>query len=101
MSNQKNNSIKYCCEHMEGVLDKYKVLSYSDAGRCYAIDLLIGANKELYYCPWCGTKLPKSLDIKWMQVLREEYGIKDPIFDDADKVPPEFHTDEWWKKRGL
>jgi hypothetical protein len=33
--------------------------------------------------------------------LREEYGIKDPIFDDKDKVPPEFETDEWWKKRGL
>ncbi len=49
----------------------------------------------------CDNKLPRNLDNEWSKILREEYGITDPNFDDKDKVPEEFYTDEWWKKRGL
>ena len=38
---------------------------------------------------------------KWDEILEKEYGITEPFFEDKDRVPPEFWTDEWWKKRGL
>jgi len=56
---------------------------------------------EIFWCPWCGTKLPKELSDEWYEVLEKEYNITDPIHDERNKVPEEFRTDEWWKKRGL
>jgi hypothetical protein len=56
---------------------------------------------DIFCCPWCGTKLPTELADEWYDTLEKEYGIEDPIVDDRDKVPQEFWTDEWWKKRGL
>ncbi len=56
---------------------------------------------HVFYCPWCGTKLPTSLADEWWDVLENEYGLQDPVHDDREKVPAEFWTDEWWKKRGL
>ncbi len=56
---------------------------------------------DIFYCPWCGTKLPKSLPDEWDDILEKEYGIEDPTDSDREKVPAEFWTDEWWKKRGL
>jgi hypothetical protein len=96
-------NVEFCCEHMEDVLlnSSDEVVLYHQVSRSFSIDLRDGMRKELWYCPWCGAKLPKGLGFKWIEVLKDEYGIKDPIFDDADKVPAEFETDEWWKKRGL
>ena len=34
-------------------------------------------------------------------MLEDEYGITDPHDKEYDKVPAEFKTDEWWKKKGL
>jgi len=56
---------------------------------------------KIYYFPFCGTKLPFDLADKWYEVLEKEYGITDPSVNDYNKVPPEFRTDEWWKKREL
>jgi len=56
---------------------------------------------DILWCPWCGTKLRKELSDQWYDILEKEYGICDPIVDDRKKVPAEFWTDEWWKKRGL
>ena len=53
------------------------------------------------YCPFCGAKLPKELSDEWFDILEKEYGIDDPHDSQRDKVPAEFWTDEWWKKRGL
>ena len=53
------------------------------------------------FCPFCGTKFLKELSDEWYEILAKEYGIESPSYDDRDKVPQEFWTDEWWKKRGL
>lgn len=37
----------------------------------------------------------------WYEILKKEYNIIDPRGIDATKVPSEFLTDAWWKKRGL
>jgi len=51
------------------------------------------------YCYLCGTKLPERLDDKLTEILQKEYGLTS--WRDYKKAPKEFHTDEWWKKRGL
>ena len=85
----RNNTIEY-----EPISRMYFLLLHDE-------DQLDGTYEILKYCPWCGTKLPESLLFKINEILEEEYGLDDPDGEDASKVPPEFHTDEWWKKRGL
>jgi hypothetical protein len=53
----------------------------------------------LDFCPFCGASLPERLDKKIIEVLRDEYGLTS--WKDYKKAPHEFHTDEWWRKRGL
>jgi len=53
----------------------------------------------MVYCPFCGAKLPERLDDKLTEILQKEYGLNS--WRDYKKAPTEFHTDEWWKKRGL
>ena len=43
----------------------------------------------------------KSIYDEWCAILEKEYGITDSRGKEADKVPAEFKTNEWWKKRGL
>jgi hypothetical protein len=43
----------------------------------------------------------KEIYNEWCTILKNEYGITDPRGSEADKIPEEFQTDEWWKKRGL
>jgi hypothetical protein len=97
--------VKYCCDDMEDSVEG-KHISYTSEVREYLIrlpsDNLFRVDSVTFkYCPWCATALPKSLEQEWGEILENEYGIKEPIWDDADKVPEEFKTDEWWKKRGL
>ena len=60
-----------------------------------------GTHQVLWYCPWCGSELPKELGEVWCDILEKEFNISDPFDKEKDKVPQEFRTDEWWKKRGL
>jgi hypothetical protein len=62
----------------------------------------ITAIQVLDYCPWCGNKLPGYLRNEWFETLAKEYNLDDPDSKEQAKlIPEEFHTDEWWKKRGL
>ncbi|MGL4555190.1 MAG: DUF6980 family protein [Gemmataceae bacterium] len=45
----------------------------------------------IYFCPWCGTRLPESLRDRWFVEL-EALGI-DP---NGDEVPDRFRSSEWW-----
>jgi hypothetical protein len=51
------------------------------------------------YCPFCGAKFPERLDGELTEILRNEYNLGS--WKDYKKAPHEFHTDEWWRKRGL
>ena len=51
------------------------------------------------FCPFCGARLPNRLDEKLSEILKEEYGLDS--WKDYERAPREFHTDEWWRKRGL
>ena len=58
----------------------------------------------MFFCPWCGIKLPKDLGSEYFDILRKEYRI---AFLDVDtrkaekSFPQDFESDAWWKKRGL
>jgi hypothetical protein len=50
--------------------------------------------QEIYYCPWCGLKLPLSRRDAWFDAL-EKLGI-DPV-QNPELVPREFKSSQWWE----
>lgn len=49
------------------------------------------------WCPWCGSKLPKSKRGLWYKALYE-MGFEDP---GNDQIPEEFNSDQWWRSRQI
>lgn len=94
----------HCCKSMDVLLKDPKMpLEYFSISREYGIPLPgSSAIQLLIYCPWCGKKLPAGLRKTLYNILEEEYCIEaDFGLIDDPKVPLEFKSDEWWKKRGL
>lgn len=97
---------RHCCDDMNYFLnDDNKVMNYHPARREYSVKLTKFTKAIFDYCPWCGTKLPKPLDDELDNEITKTLGIsKDDIDLDTyndPRLPEEFKTDEWWKKRGL
>ncbi len=106
--------MKHCCIALEGAIeDKNHSIFYSQRPRAYQVN--VGRsfiNEEtgevafevvdtLSYCPWCGKKFPKNLRKIWYDEI-EALGFELPLDpDDYNKIPKEYMTDEWWKKKGL
>ncbi len=69
---------------------------YNEARDEYSIDVpgYDGVSQLLYYCPWCGEKLPESKRDEWFDLL-EAQGI-DPM---NDPIPEEFKTSAWRTKK--
>ena len=90
------------CSHLKGDEHGCEIqLKYTPSIRNYAIPYKPrrgGGLQDIRFCPWCGTKLPKDLNDKMMEVLKEEYNIDTY---NIKTLPEEFRTDAWWKKRGL
>jgi hypothetical protein len=58
---------------------------------------------QIFYCPWCGKVLPKSLANEWFRIVTTEFGVSD-IYNHkqlAAKVPQKFLSEDWWRERGL
>ena len=101
---RKNYKGPFCCFTTHTTIeDNSGPLRYEPDTRNYLLDIIGDHAKALaLYCPWCGKKLPEPLDEEWTRILTEEYGIKWPDLEqNKHKIPAEFLTDEWWKKRGL
>jgi hypothetical protein len=109
---------KHCCEDMDFFLKEKKVaIFYNPIFREYYIRLrsYIDGKQAIYACPWCGYKFPKSLLEIYIDLLQRDYGMSYRVSigeywdfvncvsysKESDKVPEEFNSDEWWKKRGL
>lgn len=95
-SRKDGSAIEFYCTRTDDVIIGY-FPRYREYMTVHTQELAYDVN----YCPWCGIKLPTSLADEWWDVLEKEYGLEDPVHDDREKVPAEFWTDEWWKKRGL
>lgn len=96
--------IKHCCKLMDTFLEDKRIpLQYNPITREYSIPLKgSSAIQLIFYCPWCGKKLPKDLGEEFFEILEKKYGIESNL--DILKnpnLPQEFKSDEWWKKRGL
>ena len=93
----------HCCLTMDAGLSKAgTILHYSLKYREYGVKLPKSTGcMTMDYCMFCGKKLPESLRIPWHNILEQEYGLEYPGEEDKKRVPKEFLTDEWWKKRGL
>ena len=101
---------QHCCPTMNKYLDpkttEGELLIYNRDVRTYRFILHENEDKSgwyvpILYCPWCGKKVPKDLDQEWGETLEKEYGLTREARRDDSKIPEEFKTDEWWKKRGL
>lgn len=122
MNMKKNYKYSYineiaCCEDMDAHLTCYigKVVLYNPSSNTYSIKSYPINDEEpnlvyyiMKYCLWCGEKLPNFIT-KRIEILEKEYGLKCYYdFDEEDfeigiktRIPEEFKTDEWWKKRGI
>ena len=96
------NKKNFCCKEMEShLLGKEVALRYNERRRSYGIRILDGGTsvQAIYYCPWCGTKLPKDLTDELFDILYDELNLLDGL--DDPNLPDEFKTGEWWCKRKL
>jgi hypothetical protein len=93
----------HCCESMaEDIENTYCPIRYVKKYREYLIELRQSTGGiKMAYCFSCGTILPESLRNLWFDILEKEYSLESPLDNDKEKIPAEFQTDEWWKKRGL
>jgi hypothetical protein len=85
---------------MQFAVNKEHIVDYEDYVRNYNLR----GKKRVYaikYCPWCGKNLGKELNWEYYEILEKEYEIYNPETTEVDKVPAEFKSDAWWKKRGL
>ncbi|HEV2916678.1 MAG TPA: hypothetical protein VGW78_02930 [Candidatus Babeliales bacterium] len=97
---------EHCCLKMENSIHESNNISpwvYNARQRSYYVKSLNHPGAEIIdYCPFCGKKLPNPLFDEWWRILEEEYGFDNPgEAREKNKIPAEFQTDEWWKKRGL
>ena len=110
-----SEELKHCCEIMNAYAEKINnrdLIDYMPEIRSYSFLLHrngkdIGLQHDFWYCPWCGTELPESVGDVWDEILEKEYGLKISDFFnekgewDESRIPEEFKSDAWWKKRGL
>lgn len=91
-----------CLELYKELLGDGSLLDYSPKYREYGVKIPKTTGYVLMdYCMFCGKKLPLSLRDEWFDILEKEYGLERPASGDKKKVPEEFWTEEWWKKREL
>lgn len=105
---KKNYKGSHCCLTMDNAVDKSNCENvspcfYNPKFREYYLQATVGlGGRRIDFCPYCGTKLPEALSDMWFDILEKEYGLDDPSWpEQKERVPAEFNTDEWWKKRGL
>ena len=97
--------MQHCCDKMEiSITPQFDIISYDPESRDYLIKLY-GDQKGRYiamrYCPWCGTKLPQSLNMEWCEAVKQDLGLEDVDAEEWAKLPEKYKTEQWWRERGL
>jgi hypothetical protein len=93
---------KHCCQLMAKFIDDPRIrISYYSDWRGYYLETTGIGVQLMFNCPWCGFKFPEDLSDKRAKIIKKECKI-DPYDDEqAGKIPEEFKSEEWWKKRKL
>ncbi|MBX3710488.1 MAG: hypothetical protein KF800_00780 [Lysobacter sp.] len=95
---------KHCCLDMAWFISKpiewdsqgaNPVIMWINSWDEYRIEISRAGNAatRIYFCPWCGTRLPQSKQTEWHGRLNA-LGFSDPGEED---IPMEFTTDKWWR----
>ncbi len=92
----------HCCKEMRSHLSGREIyLKYDEVCRFYGIDykkICGGGVQGIFYCPWCGRKLPSDLTDVYFDIIIDQLKLDGP---EDQRLPKEFKSDAWWKKRGL
>jgi len=97
---------KFCCDYLVSRLaGKDACIGYDSLLREFYLERIDTKSviTLIWFCPWCGNKLPKGLRKEWFDTLEKECKIETDIMEWKNRtdIPQEFKSDEWWKKRGL
>src|SRR5438105_6679687 len=87
-----------CCDMMRFYAFEHEdqLITYVPAFRQFRLTVpedLGGGGIVIDYCPWCGAKLPESLEKKWFRQVRTKLGFED-AFPFTKEIPSESKTDE-------
>jgi hypothetical protein len=98
--------MKHCCELMTEFLEDPRIpLFYRPYLREYYMPMKRTTTIQcIFFCPWCGIRLPKDLSNEFFDIFYDELKlrlVKNLGTLETPGLPEEFKTDEWWKKRGL
>jgi hypothetical protein len=94
--------MRFCCKKMNESIYKYNLIEFEEHVRAYNLPVSPnGIRLKLCFCPFCGNDLGKRLNAEYYDILYKEFEIEHPETIESNKVPLEFKTDEWWRKRGL
>lgn len=95
------------CKCIKKIEDK-NPLEYDPIYRSFFLNDFFGEGSLIIsYCPICGKKLPKDLINEHEEELKKFFKNKNYLeimniyYLESDKIPKEFKSDEWWKKRNL
>ncbi|WP_162924948.1 DUF6980 family protein [Mycetocola zhujimingii] len=107
--NVKRDVPPHGCPLMLAFLEDERVpIHYYAPERQYAITVFNGPPdgegphpiQLLFYCPWCGAKLPMELGDQWHEdlgaLLGEDFLL---LLDVEGAIPAAYESDEWWQGR--
>jgi hypothetical protein len=95
----------HACRELRAFLDDPRLpVEYDPQFREYWMPVAMApgqaAVRQLFvFCPWCGAKLPASLDEKWWDELADVVPENIPPHDPQDWVPAAYRSDAWWRGR--
>lgn len=111
-------TIEHCCKFITMMLEdgripirylpifrEYRLMETEESSRFLGYrfpknPFLFGLN--LQYCPWCGRRLPSSLQKEWEdEVLRFDPEASSNMILEADNLPERLLGEEWWRDRNL
>jgi len=93
---------KSCSEMWQFCLDEDsdEILVYIPEFRSFSIRVPgSGAIQNIYYCPWCGEKLPEDVRDLWFEEMTRLFG--EDFEWKRTKVPEEYEDETWWRARDL
>jgi len=101
----------HCCDKINlHIQDQESPIKYEPEKRLYYLcNIAPGLLKknevcisyQIFHCPLCGIQFPKDLSSEWWNIMEKEFNISDFLDEKLNKIPKEFKTEEWWKKRKL
>ncbi|WP_084212877.1 DUF6980 family protein [Candidatus Jidaibacter acanthamoebae] len=99
LKNRAEDQVLNCCTQMAfHAKEKEQLIIYEPIMRRIGIRVSDSTFQLINHCPWCGSKLPNELSEELSTIVFDQLCLEG--YDDP-KLPEEFKTDEWWKKRGL